>query len=135
MPVALGNSLREAIRSARSGGRTVLYRKGKPAFAIVPAEDAEYMQLVDTGAMRLWNAEQTAAHLENRAGDDTLISFGTTTFTDEADFSYENLGGGNTGTFALGTSNLTFTVVPEPGTIGLAMVGLTLAALRRRMRR
>ena len=44
MPVALGNSLREAIRSARSGGRTVLYRKGKPAFAIVPAEDAEYMQ-------------------------------------------------------------------------------------------
>ena len=47
MPVALGNSLREAIRSARSGGRTVLYRKGKPAFAIVPAEDAEYMQKLE----------------------------------------------------------------------------------------
>jgi len=33
--------------SARSGGRTVLYRKGKPAFAIVPAEDAEYMQKLE----------------------------------------------------------------------------------------
>ncbi len=45
-------------------------------------EDAEYMQLVDTGAMRLWNAEQTAAHLEKRAGDDTLISFGIRTIED-----------------------------------------------------
>lgn len=59
MPVALGNSLREAIRSARSGGRTVSYRKGKPAFAIVPAEDAEYMQKLED-------------ELDNRLADEAL---------------------------------------------------------------
>ena len=60
MPVALGNSLREAIRSARSGGRTVLYRKGKPAFAIVPAEDAEYMQKLEV-------------ELDNRLADEAYV--------------------------------------------------------------
>ncbi len=64
----------------------------------------------------------------------TLLSFGTTTFTDVNDFSYENLGS-NTGTFALENNALTFTVVPEPTTIALlgsAGVAACVGWLRRR---
>ena len=64
----------------------------------------------------------------------TLLSFGTTTFTDVNDFSYENLGT-NTGTFALQNNALTFTLVPEPTTIALlGSAGIAACAgwLRRR---
>jgi autotransporter-associated beta strand protein len=50
-----------------------------------------------------------------------------------SDFSYTNLGGGNSGTFSFNGSSLQFTVVPEPGAAMLGGIGL-LVLLRRRHR-
>jgi autotransporter-associated beta strand protein len=60
---------------------------------------------------------------------------GTTGFIAE-NFTYTNLGGGNTGSFAFNDSQLEFTVVPEPGTWALAVLGLFfLAAFSRKGKR
>ena len=65
----------------------------------------------------------------------TLIEFGTMSAGwDVSDFTYENLASGLSGTFALNANDLQFTVIPEPGTIGMALAGLALVLLRRRMR-
>lgn len=64
----------------------------------------------------------------------TLVTFGSTDFADASPFSYTNLDPGQTGTFALTGSALTFLVVPEPGNIALAAVALAVGlgvALRR----
>ncbi|MFM9024317.1 MAG: autotransporter-associated beta strand repeat-containing protein [Planctomycetaceae bacterium] len=57
-------------------------------------------------------------------GTFTLASWTTTTQFSASDFSYTNLGGGNTGTFSFSGNNLVLTVVPEPST----MAGLAAAA-------
>ncbi len=65
----------------------------------------------------------------------TLVQFGSTTFADASEFSYENLGAGLSGAFTLNSNDLVFTVIPEPGTVGMVLAGLALMALRRcRMR-
>jgi len=70
-------------------------------------------------------------------GSFTLASWtGTTSFT-SSDFSYTNLGGGNTATFDIIGSSLVLNVVPEPMTAAwLAIGGLTagICGLRRRDR-
>jgi len=70
-------------------------------------------------------------------GSYTLASWtGSTTFS-AGDFSYTNLGGGNTGTFDVVGSSLVLTVVPEPTTtVGLIASGVAgLFAARRGRRR
>jgi len=67
----------------------------------------------------------------------TLASWtGSTTFS-AGDFSYTNLGGGNTGTFDIQGSSLVLTIVPEPTTtVGLIASGVAgLFAARRGRRR
>jgi autotransporter-associated beta strand protein len=67
----------------------------------------------------------------------TLASWtGSTTFS-TGDFTYTNLGGGNTGTFDIVGSSLVLTIVPEPTTtIGLIASGVAgLFAARRGRRR
>jgi hypothetical protein len=67
----------------------------------------------------------------------TLASWtGSTTFS-AGDFSYTNLGGGNTGTFDIVGSSLVLTIVPEPTTtVGLIASGVAgLFAARRGRRR
>ncbi len=74
------------------------------------------------------------------AGTFTLVSWagGNTTFLpDASEFTYKNLGGGNTGEFSISESSLQFVVVPEPAAIVLVtcgLGGLGLAALRRSRR-
>jgi autotransporter-associated beta strand protein len=62
----------------------------------------------------------------------TLVSFGSTDFTDGSQFTAN----GVAGTFSLdaGSGTLTFTAVPEPGTVVLTMIGLgaILFGMRRR---
>jgi autotransporter-associated beta strand protein len=60
---------------------------------------------------------------------------GTTGFS-ASDFSYTNLGVGNTGTFAFNGSQLDFivTVIPEPSTYAMLIGGLGLMAYLRRRR-
>jgi autotransporter-associated beta strand protein len=61
----------------------------------------------------------------------TLVTFGSTTFS-ESDFSCANLAPGLTGTFEQTSSELTLTVVPEPGTLGVLGLGIVAMVLRRR---
>jgi autotransporter-associated beta strand protein len=64
----------------------------------------------------------------------TLVTFGSTTFTDASDFSYTGLGGGYAGDFVLNSGSLQFTVsaVPEPASIGVLGLGAALLVRRRR---
>ncbi len=58
---------------------------------------------------------------------------GSTTFA-FGDFSYTNLGGGNTATFAVNGTQLDVTVIPEPATCALLAFALTAAVVFRRRR-
>ncbi len=59
---------------------------------------------------------------------------GTTGFT-STDFSYTNLGGSNSGTFAVNGSQLDIVVVPEPSTLVMFTVALLALIVFRRSRR
>jgi len=69
-------------------------------------------------------------------GTFTLASWtGTTSFV-SSDFSYTNLGGGNTGTFDIVGTSLLLTVVPEPTTtVWLVASGVTAGIVATRRRR
>ncbi len=67
------------------------------------------------------------------SGTFTLVDWtGNTTDFSATDFSYTNLGGGNSGNFAIDGSQLKFTVVPEPAAALLGGVGLLILLRRRR---
>jgi fibronectin-binding autotransporter adhesin len=66
-------------------------------------------------------------------GSFTLVDWTTTTGFQASDFSYTNLGGGNTGSFDIQGTSLVFTAVPEPAALaGLAVTAAAVAALARR---
>lgn len=66
-------------------------------------------------------------------GTFTLVNWSGTTSFAVTDFSYANLGGGNTGSFAFNGSQLELTVIPEPSTWALLSLALiTLIIYRRR---
>ncbi len=61
-----------------------------------------------------------------------LVSWsGSTTFV-EGDFSYTNLGGGNTGSFQISGNTLQFVAIPEPSTSMVLLASLAGLTLRRR---
>jgi len=67
------------------------------------------------------------------AGTFTLVDWTTTTTFLASDFSYTNLGAGNTGSFDIQGTSLVFTAVPEPATLaGFAVAAAAVAALARR---
>ncbi len=62
---------------------------------------------------------------------DLVTWSGSTTFApDASDFSYTNLGPGNSGSFQITGSTLQFVAVPEPAAIGVLGAGVGLLALR-----
>lgn len=81
------------------------------------------------GSAGLWAFDFNNTGMVNQTY--TLVTFGSSTF-DVADFSYTNLGGGYTGEFALSGSDLTFTVIPEPGATLLGSLGMLILLRRRR---
>ena len=67
-------------------------------------------------------------------GTFTLASWtGVTTFT-APDFSYTNLGGGNTGSFGIVGNSLVVTIVPEPTTTVWLLASVAVAGIMRRRR-
>lgn len=70
-----------------------------------------------------------------QVGTFTLASWTGTTSFQASDFSYTNLGGGNTGTFDIVGNALTLTIVPEPAAVwmlaGLLSAGMVAARRRR----
>lgn len=60
----------------------------------------------------------------------TLVTFTSTNF-DVTDFSYSNLGGGHSGEFSISGNDLQFSVIPEPSTGLVGLLGL-LSVFRRR---
>lgn len=67
------------------------------------------------------------------AGTFTLVDWTTTTTFLASDFSYTNLGAGNTGSFDIQGASLVFTAVPEPAALaGFAVAAVAVAALTRR---
>lgn len=67
-------------------------------------------------------------------GTFTLASWtGVTTFT-APDFSYTNLGGGNTGSFGIVGNSLVVTIVPEPTTTVWLLASVSVAGIMRRRR-
>jgi autotransporter-associated beta strand protein len=68
-------------------------------------------------------------------GTFTLVDWTTTTTFQASDFSFTNLGGGNTGSFDIQGNSLVFTAVPEPSVLaGLAVAVVAAAAARCRRR-
>lgn len=65
----------------------------------------------------------------------TLVTFGSTTFTDVSDFSYTGLTDGLSATFSLNNNSLELTVVPEPSTGLMVFAGLGAWAAASRLRR
>jgi autotransporter-associated beta strand protein len=63
-----------------------------------------------------------------------LIDWSGSTGFSSTDFSYTNLGGGNTGTFAFNGSQLELTVIPEPATWALLALSMTTVMVLRRRR-
>jgi autotransporter-associated beta strand protein len=68
----------------------------------------------------------------------TLATFGSSTFSSGADFTFANLASGVTGTFNLGTNDLTFTTtaaIPEPSTyaaiLGIGALGFVIYRRRK----
>ena len=66
------------------------------------------------------------------SGTFTLLTFGGTTFTDASQFSITNLGAGLNGTLHLTGSDLTLTVIPEPGTVALLIGSFGVVVFFRR---
>jgi autotransporter-associated beta strand protein len=62
----------------------------------------------------------------------TLVSWDNITDFSDLDFTYTNLASGKTGSFAIVGSSLQFTVVPEPGSMLLGLLGSGLLLRRRR---
>lgn len=65
----------------------------------------------------------------------TLVDWSGATNFSATDFTYTNLGGGNTGSFAFNGSRLEFTVVPEPSACMLLGLGLGALFWRARARK
>lgn len=81
----------------------------------------DFLGSTATGTFTLVDWESTASLSGGALGTDFQLS----------DFSYTNLGSGNTGTFSFNDTSLQITVIPEPGAVVLGSLGL-LAFLRRR---
>ena len=82
----------------------------------------DFLGSTATGTFTLVDWESTS----NLAGD----AFGTNFLL--TDFTYSNLGGGNTGTFGFSGTSLQFTVVPEPRAAMLGGIGLLMLFRRKR---
>jgi fibronectin-binding autotransporter adhesin len=82
----------------------------------------DFQGSTSTGKFTLVDWESTA----NLAGG----AFGTNFLL--TDFSYSNLGGGNTGTFGFNGTSLQFTVVPEPRAALIGGIGMLMLLRRRR---
>ncbi|MBN8459865.1 MAG: autotransporter-associated beta strand repeat-containing protein [Verrucomicrobia bacterium] len=76
----------------------------------------------ETGTFTLASWESSADLSGGALGTNFLLS----------DFSYTNLGGGNTGTFGFNGTSLQFTVVPEPDAALLGGIGILLCFRRKR---
>jgi hypothetical protein len=84
----------------------------------------DFLGSTDTGIFKLVDWESTAL-LDG--GGVAGTSFAAT------DFSYTNLGGGNTGTFKFNGSQLEFQAIPEPSAgVLMVLAGSALLVLRRR---
>lgn len=81
----------------------------------------------------------TGTNAQNAAGSNALVTFDSTTPITQLTFVYGDAytGANHATTQVVALSNLTFTTVPEPGTVALltlGMFGVGTAALRRRRR-
>jgi hypothetical protein len=88
--------------------------------------------LKNTGAGSVFRFDFAAS---TATGTFKLIDWSGTTGFSATDFSYTNLGGGNTGTFAFNDTQLELTVVPEPATWALLAFSMTTIMVLRRRRR
>jgi fibronectin-binding autotransporter adhesin len=82
----------------------------------------DFLGSTDTGTFTLVDWESTASLAGDAFGTNFLLT----------DFTYSNLGGGNTGSFGFNGTSLQFTVVPEPHAALLGGIGLLILLRRRR---
>ena len=82
----------------------------------------DFLGSTATGTFTLVDWASTASLSGGALGTDFQLS----------DFSYTNLGAGNTGTFSFNNTSLEFTVIPEPGSALLGALALSILFRRRR---
>ena len=82
----------------------------------------DFLESTSTGTFTLVDWESTVDLAGGAFGTNFLLS----------DFSYTNLGGGNTGTFSFNDTSLQFSVVPEPRAALIGGLGLLMLFRRRR---